>query len=474
MSNAQQEMFAQFQAFMASKDAAGTSHPVPSTSAHRNNRSWGKKGKSGGGMPRTNVKANLPPVDTSASFPAPSGKYLAKTASVEKNDPLYAEAYFPAPADEFRQCADYQDIFTGCQGFPLLASEIYSRLKSLSPSFTKTVPKCAVDYYLAVMLYARLLLLHRENGGDLSYAESDFVELIMSGKGIATGGYTIPKSFALYLAGFGNTSLPNGRDLTWRMSKPTLASAQIEIAGRALTIRGYFGDIVSNILRYSIYPSLGVFAQRIVQDLARTESNQAPVRWDLPVSFRLPGHPITDSCLGCESARHMSNEQVATLYDAGVTIDDFGSNNAELHVHVGLLNAVHQKLMGIPILQTKTLPVSTIGSQGQIPYQQVVELHTPGLKNAVFSGNSILKIASSSGYLGSSYLYRIKNENAPSILRNYLPLHYSNTIPADIRAAMMTAFDASDNTLRYKRFEVVPYSASQRLEQIVLKDGQAA
>lgn len=297
------EMFAKFQAFLASRDSAGTSHSEPSTSAHKSNRSWGKKGKSGGNMPRTNVRATLPAVDTSSSVPGPSGKYLAKSTSVEKNDPLYAEAYFPAPADEFRQCTDYQQLYSGCQGFPLIASETYSRLKSLSPTFTKTVPKCALDYYLAVLLNARLLLLHRENGGDLSYAESDFVDMIMSGKGIATGGYTIPKGFALYLSGFGNTSLPNGRDLTWRMFKPTLSSAIVTAAGRELTIRGYFGEIVSNVLKYAMYPSIGVFAQRIVQDLYRTESRDAPTRWDLPALFRREGHPITDSCLGCETAR---------------------------------------------------------------------------------------------------------------------------------------------------------------------------
>lgn len=463
MSDAQKEMFAKFQAFMAANSQTGTEAST-STSAHKNNRSWGKgKGKP---MPRTNVKANLPPVDKSSSVPKPSGQYLAKTASVEKNDPLYAEAYFPAPADEFRQCADYQDLYTGCQGFPLLASEVYSRLKALSPTFVKTVPKCALDYYLAVLLYARLLHLARENGSDLTYAEADFVDTIMEGKGIATGGYTIPKSFAMYLAGFGNTSVPNGRDLRWCMNKPNLVSARLAIAGRELVIHGYFGAIYPNALKYAVYPSIGVYAQRIVQDLANDGVN-----WDLPPPYRLDGHPITTSCLGYEPARRLSAEQTAMLYDSGVSLDDFGTQNPEIHLNIGLMNAVHQKLMGIQILQTKTLPTSSIGSQGQIPYMEVVTLPSPGLKNATFIGRSVLKIASSSGYLGSTFLYRIRMENAPAVLRYYLPLRYTTTIPADLRARMLGMFTQSDASLQYKRFEVVPFSASQRLEQIVLKDG---
>lgn len=138
---------------------------------------------------------------------------------------------------------------------------------SASPSFAKTVPRSAYDYYVAVIVAYRLLLLHQKSGGDLSLGEINFLSQIENAS------FSVPKSVSLFLSGMGGTNAPKSRELEFGLIKPTLVTGEIHFDENGIIqIPGYFGPIIQNLGLYAAYPSTGVYAQAIAMDLLRTKS----------------------------------------------------------------------------------------------------------------------------------------------------------------------------------------------------------
>lgn len=459
-------MFQKFMSQQQPSDSKGakpqTSVVSTATSKSRNQSSW-RGGKRKNGIPRTNVSSGPQPSSTGS---VPQGQYLSKVSSELSNDPLSEKAYFPGPSEEYKAVANRQKIFSACDALPLLSEEIYVKATCLSPAYGKTVPRSAHDYYMAVLTYYRLLTLHKIGGGSLSLGELNFLEQI------GNANFTVPKSLSLYLSGFGDTKAPKSRELQFKMAKPDLQSAIITIGGSEYIVPGYFGDIALHLGLYASYPSLGVYYQRILFDLARTNTHNRPEVWDLPDEFSFPNHPINQNCLGYAPALILSQEQKSFYNNIGLTLHQFESQNDELPVNMDLLAAVHTKLSST---RQTLFPVSTSshGSVGQITTQSVSTQNTSRTVAAIYRGSCAFEVPGAEGHLGDSFLYNIcKHNDSLRIIKSFMPVSYrvNDHVTPEAIASINLLHSATADFIKPELYEVIPFSPSIRIEKVVRLD----
>ncbi|KAG8303870.1 hypothetical protein J6590_108021, partial [Homalodisca vitripennis] len=193
----------------------------------------------------------------------PRPQHLSRAPSEEKNDPLYSESFF---TDESQR-----EIHTGIDGLDVLSETLHGYCVSSQPGFAKRVPLSALAYYCAVYTYARMLDVHRANFRGLSYEESEFVAKVKEFENL------IPKSLSTVLAGIGNTTCPNGRDLKFRLLPRNYREGEY----MDVEIPGYFGMAGPTTQPlYHSYPCIAVYAQRILADIGGVQN------WDLPDGIR--------------------------------------------------------------------------------------------------------------------------------------------------------------------------------------------
>lgn len=340
--------------------------PQQGGSYYRNSENWRKRGQStsqkrgsqsrGGRRPPVNT--NGPRAQTFNGIP--QGQYLSKVPSELTNDPLSEKAYFPGPSEEFRAVIGRQKIYPTCTNLPELMEQSYTKIVSVSPSFGKTVPRSAYDYYIAIIVYYRMLLLHQKNSGDLTIGELNFLAQMENST------YTVPKSVSLYLSGMGSTKAPKSRYLEFALDKPTLKGGIIQFGENGeINIPGYFGPIMDNLGSYASYPSTGVFAQAIAMDMLRTRYRDRPTSWDLPEEFSYSNHPINQNCLGYQFAKYLTPECIRFYEDINVSPDMFEFENEDIALNTDIMAAVHLKLTDSRI-SLHPIATTNVGSVGQI------------------------------------------------------------------------------------------------------------
>lgn len=190
--------------------------------SHRGNsdpprQSWSRRGQPrgrGGQTSRAATELTQPATDTTAPVVIPRPQHLSKTSSKEKNDPLFHEAWFPEGGDEFVQEPDIQYVQSGCDDLPIITEITYKTAVSTKVGFARRVPESVLAYYLAVHTKARLLEIQAENQFEVTPEEERYIQQVKQGK------YTLPELFTKYLDGFGNTTIPSGRDLKFRILRP--------------------------------------------------------------------------------------------------------------------------------------------------------------------------------------------------------------------------------------------------------------
>lgn len=451
------------------KEAQTDKEHVPQTT-----KSWGKNQNSNekkvrAPRPKTNIAPSKPKVSFTA-FPTP-GAYLSKTPSALSNDPLATNAYFPSPSEELRPVADRQKVFSGCEVLPAISKETYNQISAKSPNYKKVVPQSAHDYYIAVMTYARLLTLHEQNSGYVSYDEKEFLNSVFV-NGAVDGSYPIPFSVSLYLSGLGNTGLPAGRDINFGFDKPDLVISDEN------QLPGYFGDIDVQMGRYSTYPCLAVYAQRMMQDLQFT--GLAPAQrinpaWDLPADMASVDHPINQNCLGYLPAQVIPFSQMECFQNANITPHDFETKNPSIPLNINVLNYVAAKMIAVQNMGYKlaTIPTTVHGSVGQLCYEEIAQLLNTRLLSGHFKPSSLLQLLSSAEYLGSSFLYLVYKRNLNErILRRILPITYANheVLPPEVPELMSSSIDQTDQSLFNCRFEAIRFDPEIRIERIVSQD----
>lgn len=161
----------------------------------------------------------------------PKPQHLSKTASVEKNDPLYAESFFTDESQALAPDPDLREIHSGLEGLDTISNAIHSYCVSKCTGFAKRVPQSVLSYYCSIYTYARMLDLQQSNFRGLTFDEREFLAKVKEFDS------PIPKALAIVLAGLGNTTCPNGRDLKFRL----LPRNYVDGEYNNVEIPGYFG-----------------------------------------------------------------------------------------------------------------------------------------------------------------------------------------------------------------------------------------
>lgn len=457
------DMFKKFLQFQTDQGKAeGTFGSKPQHSSWRGNpQSGGPKRRAG--IPRSNV--GKPIRNPRPTGYVPQGQYLSKTSTELSNDPLSEKAYFPYSESCFSQIAKEEKIFPGTTALPALQDLSYTTLGAQNPSYTKTVPKCAHDYYIAVMIMHRLLKLHQLTGKYLSADEQSFVT------SIDAVGFTVPKLVSLFANGLGDTTIPSGRKLAFSFAKPKLLSGVVVLGEGQYEIPGFFGPIIQYLGAYASYPCIGVYAQRILQDLWCVGNPQAK-DWDLPDGIRFANRPVNQNCLGYSPAVRLPREQLAFLTDNQVTLDNFYSENPAIPLFSGLLAAVHVKMSQcrVPLYQISQL---TSGSQGQIPVEEVAQQTTNLAITASYTGKTSSVLPSSEGHLGTSFLYNVRKESQDlRIVKSLMPVSYrvNDHIGPDALLSLNSLYAQSSGLVKQEGFETTAFIVPLRLMEAAKVD----
>ena len=348
---------------------------------------------------RENATVNLdvPRATTVPSVGPPKPQYLSKVASEEKNDPLWKEAVFAEPSEDLKQRAKELHYHVGAEGFTELVTQTHEVIKTQTPGFSKRVPHCAFQYYCAAILYSRMLDVHAQNGYPVTYEEMEFVRVI---KGCD---YPVPGPNELYLSGIGNTTMPSGRNVNFRM----LEREYVESEDLS---QGWFGRVGPEThFLYRMYPCLAVYVRNIQASLLYTENpNAANFGWNLPADIR----PIEDAGLpttnmmGYDIPEKFGGEQLAFLRELGFAAEHTPESvNREIPLLIDVMAAVSAELGFVKAFKCLSASYLQKGSQAQnmIVEPEQPNDRTPAGKCNVIAKN-LTKLASSVSYLGGSVL----------------------------------------------------------------------
>lgn len=414
-------------------------------------------------MPRTNVYA--PKIENSSGS-IPQGSHLSKVPTELSNDPLSQKAYFPGTSEEFRTVATRYKVYSGCTVLPLVCDETYQHISTVSPSFAKTTPRGAYDYYVAVQVYYRLMLLHHKNGGSLTLGELNFIEHMEQAQ------YTVPKSISLFLSGLGNTKAPKSREIQFGFLKPRLIAQAFRVRDYNVNIPGFFGPILENLGLYSGYPCLAVYILKILHDLYRTENQQHPAQWDLPENIRDPRRAVNMNCLGYRDNQPLSNEHRQFYHNVNFSLDDAEFSNIDLPINDEILNAVHIKLSHSR-LTLFPCPVTSVGSVGQLCCEQISTQNTHRSITAHYVAHTSYELPSCEGYLGSTFLYNVCKTNTENrVMKSQCPVTFGATsaFGPDLAQNLDTLYRHTVPWIKTSLYANIEYSPVLRMESVVLLD----
>nr|UCR92553.1 MAG: capsid protein [Partitiviridae sp.] len=320
-----------------------------------------------------------------------------------KNDPLYADAFFPNPLEELQEISKEDFFYPGCDGFEQLSHQIFLNVTARDFNYKRNIPECAHKYYLGMHLFARLLELHKGNRNMTSHVQDTYINSVRLGK------YHIPDSFHRYLSGFGNASLPSGKKQLF-----ALQPLPSEVGDN---IPGYFGNIKDNAGLYTSYVCPAVLAKNILECIRFTETGQNP-EWNLPEAMAYGTYPLNANCLGYSNAVRLTNDQKNFLSNQDITAERFTCYD-EVPFHAALMSGVSKYLEATRDLVLVDSPMSMTGSQGQ--FVSVVPTKCGDAELLV--PQSAYQIIGSLSYLGAGYqYYKIKTKD-----RQFWP----NDIPED-------------------------------------------
>nr|WJE88697.1 MAG: hypothetical protein [Halyomorpha halys partiti-like virus 1] len=401
----------------------------------------------------------VPVVQTPAPAGPPAPSHLSKTASAEKNDPHWKEAFFPDAGSESAPIPRQNYMISGVDGLDLLTSEYHSAYKSEIPGYSRRVPESALGYYFAVMTYYRLLSVQQLNGVSLKYEEDCFVESIRN------GGYMIPEGLQQLLAGIGNVKSDGGDTLKFRMLPiPYKESDENQV-------RGFFGRVSPRThFLYKMYPCIAVYAQRIINSIAGGRED-----WDLPGDIRpddgLAQHP-NSNMLGYGPAPTLNIHQLEFFTDIGLN-NYFSSDNGLIHLNLALLNAVQKEINESRKYQLVTLPQTVDGSRSQLPFLITPTDPTEGVE--VLSEMKTLmssQTAASISYYASLFCYRIKHswiaETPEFVNCNWSIYTFLNgSVPVTWADTVNTAWNGCPEIINLRQFQSNPYLRRNRITHLM-------
>lgn len=423
------------------------------------------------------------PVKTEPVPPTvPQPQHLSKTNSKEKNDPLYHEAWFPEAGDEFVTEPDVQYIQSACDDLPVITEVTYKTTVATKVGFAKRVSESAWAYYLAVHVKARLLEIQAENQFETTPSEQRFIQQVKQGN------YTLPELFTKYLSGFGNTTIPSGKELKFRMARPP-----DDAITRADDKNGWYGEVNADThYLYKSYPSLPVYATRIQQDLRYSgivddddienpdeledddvELDPNARIWNLPPGIRCPevgcGNP-TENLLGYKYADKLNPDKIGFLISCGILPNRFNSVNTGDTLNIELMNGVDTEFKVVEHIKTGMVPTLSTGSIGQLPFLTTRRIaRTTEIRQHLRPYSNFTKLGGT-GYIGVSFAYRIHHLDShgrkPWSVYDW---DNFNNVPNDWTRTINRLREDEPEEISYKRFSQPEFLMVERIKEFMNK-----
>lgn len=336
--------------------------------------------------------ANAPPPGGNA--PRPSS--LSSSNTAERNDPLWTSGFGGA---DMAPMPNIEYVYSSACLLPLVVQTMHVRFCARSAGYARRVSHSAFSYYCAVLVWYRMLSLQRMNGFHLSADEERFVEQV------PTLLLEAPLLLAHYLSGYGNTRVPSGREIRFRMLDRRYVRCQ---AGSV----GWFGQVdEATQPLYQNYPCLAVYATKVLVDV---DPNDDAPYWDLPegISPVIDGalRP-SDALLGYGRRSVLSREQTAFFAASGIVQDEhFPSANAEIPLSLSLLQAIHAELRQVDGIKLSPVPVQLVGSQAQLARVIIEDELRPYVAEKSYTLESPYCLPAEISFPASAFCYRLYHD----------------------------------------------------------------
>lgn len=373
--------------------------PRNNNNNNNNNRGYPNRVQNRAPIARANFADDAPPVPG----------HLSKAHSPMQNDPLMKASIVGEPDIGLSPIADDPNIYSACDGLTTIIDLLYEKAVSAKQGFSKRVPSSCFATYCATLTYARLLSIHGQNGYRLTPDELEFVRLLKQSE------YIVPSILAVYLNGFGNTKIPDGRHLKFKLDKPTYRDGCFNGA----TIPGYFQQVTAQThFRYKSYPCLAVYYQRVLADILQTNDQDNDLLedgfWDLPddiVPYYENRNYPTENLLGYRQAQRLSNVELNWVTNvARFNNDHPGFEDLSIPFSSNLMNAVCTELRQVEAFKFEQLNIQVPqGSLGQLMTEKAAspEQHGTIENEKIFSGSSMNELNQIVVCLAGPLRYRV-------------------------------------------------------------------
>lgn len=269
--------------------------------------------------------------------------------SAPRDDPLFMDSVMPPGFTGFSPVVRIPKIHSGFEGLPAISHEIYRRLAAESNNFARKVAPSAFDYYAAVIATARHIEVADKNGANVTSDEKDISDKVIKMN------FQPPVAVTKYLDGVGSTSMPSGRKV--RLDRrPIEYEAGNDPIG---DIPGYFERVNADThYLYNSLPCLGVYFQRIREDILKTNDNNRNPNWNLPPNIRPEdgnaGLP-TRNLLGWKPSVRLKEDQLHFLYDCGFTAQgECTFQVPRFPINMDLLLSIQQEINNLKVETRET------------------------------------------------------------------------------------------------------------------------
>lgn len=297
---------------------------------------------------RTTIQKEATPLPKSGP---PTPQHLSKVPSEERNDPLYKEAVFPDTGEEFRATSSEFNYYPEAGGLIEIINQIFEVYTAQNPSFAKRVTLSAFTYYCSTLLWARMLYLQQTNNYETDYQDRVFIETLQRAD------YLVPSPIQLFLDGLGNTTMPEGKDILFRLKEITFNDVNDEL--------GWFDRIQPDTFRlYTAYPCLAALKRRMRHDLEFTADPELDREWIPPAEIHsVVGQGLNTNFYGYQPAVRLSAEQVREYNNMGFYHDRYPAmDNTKYMLCTSLLNHVNSHLRDTTMFEFSSLSDKTSGS----------------------------------------------------------------------------------------------------------------
>lgn len=338
---------------------------------------------------------------------AAEGTVKAKTPSAPSNLPAYEGQCHGLHAAHFTNSHNF-DFST----FPIIARELHQMLTAKETNFTRSLPYCAFQHYLAVILNAVLIKrVMTQNVESRFSSEQDPFDVISADT------LWIPSPFLNYINGIGSNLLQNGDRVYLNLPVGGTPQGTFQL-GDVVIPSGTFGACnVEQHNAYECYVSPYVTSNLIIRTReAFGHQDQLGAWMPLPLDLVPLGARATPNLLGYELPESIRGETMNILQRFNFANEDSMPGrlrfSAELMQHVsGLLHERSDRfkmIRGVPI-DSPINPAAFISSRVNVPVLSTDRLASKhgSLDSCEASGASSSNMASYFGYR------RIRTELAP-------------------------------------------------------------